>query len=357
MSANHAAHLTISLSAVCNNWRALAKMAQGAECGAVVKADAYGCGMQQVAPALAKAGCKTFFVATIAEGATLRALLPDSIIYVFNGLPPGAASEFSKLKLCPVLNSPIEVQEWLSAFGQSPPFALHFDTGINRLGIKPAELAEVPACKPDLILSHFINSEKFESPLIQMQVDAFEAIRARYPSAKACLANSSGIFQKAKPFYDMVRPGYALYGGNPTPNQKNPMQNVVTLHAPVLQVKNVQAGETVGYHATWTAKRQSRLITLPVGYADGYLRSGSASNNETGAQIAWNGALYPVVGRISMDLITADVTDAAKPPQHGNMVELIGPHLPIDAVAARLKTIGYEVLTSLGRRYERKYIT
>jgi alanine racemase len=348
--------LTIELTAVAANWRALRELTQGAECGAVVKADAYGCGMQQVAPALSKAGCKTYFVATIAEGIALRTLLPEVVIYVFNGLPPGAAAEFQKHKLRPVLNSPIEVQEWLAAFGKPPPYALHFDTGINRLGIKQAELSEVPLCKPDLILSHFINSVTFESPLIQNQVHAFEAIRACYPQAKACLANSSGIFQKQKAFYDMVRPGYALYGGNPVPNQKNPMQNVVTLQAPVLQVKNAQAGETVGYHATWTAKRQSRIITLPVGYADGYLRSGSAANNENGAQVAWDGALYPVVGRISMDLITADVTDAKNPPQRGDMVELIGPHLPVEAVAARLKTIGYEVLTSLGRRYERTYI-
>jgi len=355
VSQNQVPHLAVSLSAIRDNWRTLAKLVSGAECSAVVKADAYGCGMAEVAPTLAKAGCKTFFVATLDEGITLRALLSDAVIYVFNGLPPGTAAEFRKHKLQPILNSPVEVQEWLGT-SSSAPYALHFDTGINRLGIKPAELAELSACKPDLILSHFISSESFDSPLIQKQIDAFDAIRTRYPKAKACLANSSGIFQKQKAFYDMVRPGYALYGGNPTPHQKNPMQNVVTLQAPVLQVKEALAGETVGYHATWTAKRDSKLITLPVGYADGYLRSGSASNDEHGAQVAWDGALYPVVGRISMDLITVDVTDAQKPPHRGDMVEIIGPHLPMDEVAKRLKTIGYEVLTSLGRRYARTYI-
>ncbi len=347
------AHLQIDLKAIAANWQLLARKARGAECGAVVKADAYGCGMAQVALALHKAGCKTFFVATLIEGINLRALFGDAVIYIFNGLPVGAAAEFHKHNLRPVLNSPEEVKEWLEA--GALPFALHFDTGMNRLGIKPAQLDRIPACSPELVMSHFISSEISDAQPNQHQIDSFDAMRARLPKAKACMANSSGIFLKQKPFYDLVRPGYALYGGNPVPGQKNPMHNVVMLQAPVLQMKDVRAGETAGYNGIWTAKRDSRLITFPVGYADGYLRSASAANNE-GGQIAWNGVLYPLVGRVSMDLIVADVTDAENPPKRGEMVELIGLHLPIDDVAAGMKTIGYEVLTSLGQRYERSYV-
>jgi alanine racemase len=350
-------HLTISLTAICGNWRMLGKIANGAECSAVVKANAYGCGMDKVAPALFNAGCKTFFVATLSEAVALRALLQEAMIYVLSGLRLEESSDYQTHNLRPVLNSLEEVQEWLSAFGATPaPFALHFDTGMNRLGIKPAQFAQVPTCQPDLVMSHFASSDMQENQLNQVQINAFEILRAHYPTAKACIANSSAIFLPQRPFYDLVRPGYALYGGNPTPNAPNPMQSVVHLHAPILQVKNVSIGETAGYNATWAAKRDSRLIILPVGHADGYHCTASGNGNNAGGQIAWNNALFPIIGRISMDLMMADVTDAAILPHRGDVVELIGPHLPIDAVAARMKTIGYEVLTSLGQRYRRTYI-
>jgi alanine racemase len=351
---NHAARLVISLSAIRNNWDTLAKIAQGAECSAVVKADAYGCGMEKVAPALAKAGCKTFFVALPSEGAALRALLKKATIYVFNGLPKGSAAEFKKYDLRPVLNSLNEVKEWCAS--KNPlPFALHIDTGMNRLGVRAEDLGQLPDCRPELVMSHFVSSEIANDPLNQKQIDIFNVVRALFPNARASLANSSGIFLKQKPFYELVRPGYALYGGNPVPGQKNPMQGVVTLSVPVIQASDVKNGETVGYNAEWTAKRDSRIAVLSLGYADGILRSGFRMN-EPGLQVWREGALYPVAGRISMDLITIDVTEAKSPPGRGDSVEIIGAHLPIDMVAEGLRTNGYEVLTSLGRRYERTYI-
>lgn len=346
--------LKIGLGSITSNWHLLKKKAVAAECSSVVKADAYGCGMKQVTSALVKAGCKVFFVAQLSEGIVLRKLDPSAAIYIFNGLLQSPAAEYFNHNLHPVLNSVEELQEWLGA--SQAPFALHFDTGMNRLGVKPDQISQLPQCEPLLVMSHFVSSEKQNDLLNQKQIDEFETLRKRYPKAKASMANSSAIFLKEKPFYDLVRPGYALYGGNPVPGEKNPMHNVVSLQAPVLQVKHVRAGETAGYNGIWTAKRDSVIITLPIGYADGFLRSGSASNDKKGAQVAWQGRLYPVVGRISMDLITVDVTGAPQPPKRSDLVEIIGEHLTIDKVAENAGTIGYEVLTSLGKRYERRYI-
>ncbi|MES2905670.1 MAG: alanine racemase [Pseudomonadota bacterium] len=352
----HSAQLTINLAAIASNWHLLGTKAQSAECGAVVKANAYGCGMKQVVPALLKAGCKTFFVAHLSEGIVLRKIDRQAIIYVFNGLAPGSAKDFKDNNIRPVLNSPEEVHEWLGAFSNPPPYAIHFDTGMNRLGIKPQQVDELPDCEPALVTSHFVESEKMDSAINQKQIDLFENMRAMFPLSNASMANSSAIFLKQQPYFDLARPGVALYGANPTPATPNPMQNVVTLQAPVLTVKTIHVGETAGYCGIWAAKRDTCLITLPVGYGDGFLISGSNTGDNSGAQIFWDGANYPVIGRISMDTMIVDVTDAKNPPQRGDMVEIIGENLPVDTVAASLKTIAYEVLTGLGQRYERHYI-
>ena len=349
-----AATLTLDLTALVANWRLLADKVGKAECSAVVKADAYGCGLEPVARALVKAGCQTFFVAHLSEALTLRALSPDSTIYVLNGLSAGDISTYAAHNLRPVIGDECALAEWVHHAGNKS-FALQIDTGINRLGIKPENLAQLTACKPDLVMSHFVASEVHDDKRNRQQVDGFETARRLFPAAKASLANSSGIFLKDMPFYDLVRPGYALYGGNPTPSAPNPMQNVVQLHAPVIQTSNIKQGETVGYNGIWTAKRDSLIATLSIGYADGFLRSGSSTEGD-GGQIAFNDALYPVVGRVSMDLVTVDMTDAPEAPQRGVKVEIIGNTLPVDAVAARLRTIGYEVLTGLGSRYLRIYL-
>ncbi len=346
--------LNISLEAITANWTILQTKIGNSECSAVIKADAYGCGMAPVATALLKAGCHTFFVAHLSEGIALRELCSTATIYILNGMLPGDGSTYTKHNLRPVIGSESELAEW-TRHASSHAFALQVDTGINRLGVKPQNLSQFRNFKPQLLMSHFIASEVHDDKRNRQQIERFENARSVFPTVNASLANSSGIFLKEMPFYDLVRPGYALYGGNPTPSAPNPMQNVISLTAPVIQTSKIAQGETVGYNGIWTAQRDSLIATLSIGYADGFLRSASSMNDD-GGQIAWSGALYPVVGRVSMDLVTVDVTDAQTPPLRGDKVEIIGNTLPIDAVASRLKTIGYEVMTSLGKRHSKIYI-
>lgn len=354
--------LTIDLDAVVANWRSLAgRLRAGAECAAVVKADAYGLGMAQVAPALRRAGCHTFFVATLDEGLELRALLHEVDILVLNGISGSLAPEFAAARLIPVLNDPDCVALWAALArerGEALPAALHLDTGMARLGLPPAEarrLADDPGrlggLDVRLVMSHLSSADEPDSPENARQLAAFRALRARLPMGRASLANSSGIFLGADHHFDLARPGIALYGGNPRPGEPNPMAQVVHLQGRILQVREIDSGVPVGYGATWRASRPSRVATVAAGYADGYLRS--LSN----AGFAFLGdRRVPVVGRVSMDLITLDVTDVAEgQARPGAFVDLIGPKVPVDTVAAAAGTIGYEILTALGRRYRRVY--
>ncbi len=353
---SHGARLTIDLGAIAANWRQLSQLARPAACGASVKADGYGLGIERVVAALAKAGCATFFVAHLSEAAAARKAAPDAVIYVLNGLPPGSAGAYIAHNLRPVIGSRQELADWnASPATNAKPFALHVDTGMNRLGFRPDAL---PAgATPALIMSHFISSEEPDSPLNARQIAVFEAARRQFPGIPISLANSSAMFLAARPFGDLVRPGYALYGGNPTPDRPNPMRPVVSLAAPVIQVFGIKSGETIGYNAQWTAKRNSRIATVSVGYADGWLRALSATDARPGGEAIIGGMLCPFAGRVSMDLITIDVTDVPEPDcQRGAQATLIGGALTIDRIGARGRSIGYEVLTSLGRRYERVYI-
>jgi alanine racemase len=354
----HGARLTIDLGAIVANWRACAARA-GVACAGVVKADAYGCGIEQVAPALAAAGCKMFFVAHLSEASRLRAVAPDATIYVLNGLPPGAAPLYAAQRLRPALGSGAEVAEWLAAFpGLAAPAALHVDSGMNRLGLRPEEIGDLPSVfRPALLMSHFVASEIPSDPANARQIAAFAAACARFPDAPASLANSSGVFLEAMRGLPqaVVRPGYALYGGNPTPHEPNPMREVVRLAAAIVQVRHVPAGETVGYNATWTAPADRRIATVSLGYADGYLRSAMATAAKPAAHALVNGRRAPLVGRVSMDLITLDVTDCGRVGR-GDPAVFLGGELSVDAVGALLGTNGYEVLTSLGRRHARAYL-
>ena len=209
----------------------------------------------------------------------------------------------------------------------------------------------------DLLMSHFVSSEIPDDPLNAVQIARFEAARAAFPHLPASFANSSGIFLAARPIHDLARPGYALYGGNPTPGQPNPMRPVVTLAVAVQQTRWIEAGDSCGYNAQWTAKRRTRLATLVAGYADGLPRAAGATDARPGAEVAIAGRLCPLVGRVSMDLVIADVTDlpedAVRP---GDRAELFGAAVPLDDFAARSSTIGYQLLTSLGARYARRYV-
>ncbi|HEX4768655.1 MAG TPA: alanine racemase [Lichenihabitans sp.] len=367
------AELTIDLDAIGENWRRLAARAAPAQCGAAVKADAYGCGIEAVVPALSMAGCRTFFVAHVSEGRRVRQALRDrgaeARILVLNGFHPETApiADYIDAALDPVIGSPHELSAWeaLLVAAKSPErlsCALHVDTGMNRLGFPVEEaggftVERLAAARVDLVMSHLVSAEMPAEPVNARQIAAFEALRhGALGALPASLANSSGIFLPQRPHYALVRPGYALYGGNPTPDASNPMRPAVRLETRVLQVRHVPAGATAGYNARWTAARPSRLATLALGYADG-LPMGASGLGRHGAPVFVGGRPCPIVGRISMDLTIVDVTDLpegeAKP---GLMAEILGEHAGIDDLARQAGTIGYEILTSLGHRYRRHYV-
>ena len=352
--------LEIDLAAIVENWRKLgARLRAGAYAAAVVKADAYGLGMAQVAPALAAAGCRLFFVATLDEGLALRRLLPDAEIAVFNGLLPGTGGEFRDRRLMPVLNDPSQIAAWRAdARTRALPAMIHVDTGMSRLGLAPGELTRLAAAPEQLaglslraVLSHLACADDAAHPLNAAQLAAFRAACAALPPALASLAASSGIFLGLDHHFDFVRPGAALYGINPTPAHPNPMAQVVRLKGRIVQVRDVDRGATVGYGAAHHMERPGRIATVAVGYADGWLRS---SSHRGSAGIA--GQRAPVIGRISMDLLTLDVTgiDPALV-RPGGFVDLIDEQHGVDEVAAAAGTIGYEILTALGRRHHRVY--
>jgi alanine racemase len=359
--------LTIDLGALVSNWRALDRASGRAECAAVVKADGYGIGLTPAVEALAAAGCRTFFVAHIAEAARARKAAPDASIYVLNGLLPGTAAAYGPDRLRPILGSASEIAEW-SRFcrdrGQRLPAAVHVDTGMNRLGLRPADAMALASDAPtrqaftmSLLMSHFASSEVVADPANARQITTFDRVRTLFGDTLASLCNSSGIFLPQRPHLDMVRPGYALYGGNPTPGAPNPMQAVIRLEARIIQLRGVEPGETVGYNCQWTAPRACRIAVLSVGYADGFPRAASATDGKPGGVAIVAGQRCPFAGRVSMDLITVDVTnvpaDAVEP---GDLAILVGDDLGIDEVGSRSGTIGYEVLTSLGNRYARHYV-
>ncbi len=363
----YGATLTIDLDALVSNWRLLGKRA-GTEAGAVVKADAYGIGIEPAVTALSRAGCRNFFVAHLSEGIRARKVAREATVYILNGLLPGSGGIYAEHELSPVLGSHEELLEWAS-FRQTGakvrPAALHVDTAMNRLGLWPGEglnLAReksgtLAAADIGLLMSHFASSEDEADPANARQIAAFAEIAAAFPELPASLLNSSGHFLKDCPSYQLTRPGYALYGGNPTPGRPNPMQPIIGLEATIIQTREVEDGTQVGYNGRWTAKGKRKLATICLGYADGYPRNGSWTDTITGGSALVAGVACPFVGSVSMDLIIIDVTDApAGAAQRGASVTLIGGPLDLESVGAGAKTIGYEILTSLGRRYERRYL-
>lgn len=359
--------LTVDVGAVVANWLDLAGRmsaggAAGADCSAVVKANAYGLGAVQIVPALAAAGCRRFFVAQLEEAAALDGLLPKGAVAVLNGLLPGCEDAFVGTGVVPVLNQLAEVDRWAAAaraLGRRLPAYVHVDTGMNRLGLGPDELDTLVA-EPGRLegidvlawMSHLASADEPSHPINAEQLARFRAALRRLPRARASFANSSGIFLGPDYHFDLARPGCALYGVNPTPGRTNPMRPVIRLMARVLQVRNVDSHMTVGYGAAHSIARKGKVATIAVGYADGYDRALSGA----GFVLA-GGVPAPIVGRVSMDLITVDVTDVPRTPCPGDFVELIGDHRPVDQVAREAGTIGYEILTSLGDRYHRFYLS
>ncbi|MGO3932567.1 alanine racemase [Rhodopseudomonas pseudopalustris] len=357
--------LTIDLDALVANWRKLEKTAVPAECAGVVKANAYGCGAGPVSKALAAAGCKTFFVATLEEAREVRAAAPDAAIYVLNGLFPNCGEAFAAINAQPVIGSLDELAEWdvfCRRSGWRGGAAIHIDTGMSRLGLTIAEAeALVPRIHAgdhgiSLVMSHLACAEMLNHPLNGKQVHAFREIASQFTGVPASLSASSGIYLGSHFSFDLVRPGAALYGINPTPEADNPMQPVVELRARILQVRNVERGDSVGYGATWTAKRPTRLAVLSAGYADGYFRAAGGSDGTRGADVVIAGQRCPIAGRISMDLIAVDITELPQGAvRRGQMATLLGDGITVDELGHHFGTIGYEVLTSLGARYQRTY--
>ena len=351
--------LRVDLPAIVANWRDLgARGAPGAVAG-VVKANGYGLGAAEVAGALKAAGCRHFFVACLAEGLALRAALgAGPMIAVLEGFPPGADGDAA---LVPVLNALADVAAHGAAgraAGMARRAILHLDTGMARLGLDAGEQARLAAdhalldgLDPLYVMTHLACADEAAHPLNAAQAARFAAACASLPPMRRSVANSSGLFLGPGFASDLARPGCALYGINPTPGAPNPMRQVMRLDAPVLQVRDIAAGATVGYGASWTASRPSRIATVAAGYADGYLRSLSGR-----AVAEFRGQAVPLVARVSMDLTTFDVTDLPGI-EPGAMLTLIGgAGCSPDEVAARAGTIGYEILTGLGARYHRDYI-
>ena len=357
--------LSIDLSAIQKNWRYLASHAGSAECGAAVKGNAYGLGVEPVGRALWDAGCRSFFVARPKEGEELRGVLPEATIYVLDGLFPGQAEFYAQHNLLPALISIEEAREWAAfgrVYGRKLPCAIHVDTGINRLGFSMNEYAALLAdsatldgLSVSLLMSHLACADEPDHPLNAKQRDAFRNVRAKLPGVPASLANSAGIFLGKDYAHDLVRPGIAIYGGNPTPALANPMHAVALLEGTILQTRDVAANEPVGYGATWKTSRMSQVAILGAGYKDGVPRSLSSGKSNNPPQVFISGKRCPIIGRISMDMMAIDVTDLAAAVKRGDRAEILGPNILIDEAASWAGTISYELLTRLGSRYARLY--
>lgn len=359
--------LEIDLNALRANWAMLNKVAGAAECAGVVKADAYGLGLEEIASALAREGCKTFFTATLHEAQRVRSIAPSAVIYVLDGLLSGAEAHYAGFDLRPVLSSLPEIRDWATfcaAQGRRRPAALHVDTGMNRLGVPMAELGQLSGAdtaldqfETALVMSHLYNADERSSADNKKQLATFHEALKLLPAAPASLSNSGGTFLGSEYHFDLVRPGIALYGGRAIENEPNPMQPVVRLTARILQVRTVEAGGIVGYGGTYQASKPTRIATIACGYADGFLRALSGDQKTLGP-VGYI-ADYPVriVGRVSMDLITIDVTDVPEElATRGAWVEVIGARVTVDDLTDRAGTIGYELLSRLSNRVHRIYI-
>jgi alanine racemase len=357
--------LEIDLDAITGNWRALCARLKGrSTCTAVVKADAYGLGALPVAKALEKIGCRFFFVAHLPEALALRSvLLPQTGIGVMHGPLHGTEPMFIASGLTPVLNSLEQLDAWQACAHDnpaSPAVWLQVDTGMARMGFSPQEWAvflESQSRRARLrlqgIMSHLACADERTHPMNPTQLDRFRAIMADFPGVAASLANSSGIFLGKDYHFDLVRPGAALYGINPTPDESNPMRGVVELKARVIQLRDIPAGTGVGYGHAWCAPRPTRLATLSTGYADGFFRRLGGQ-----AHAFVEGQAVPIVGRVSMDSLVIDISSlSAQGLRAGDLVSLMGPQATVDTLAKQSGTIGYEVLTRLGTRHARRYRT
>ena len=359
MSDQHvSARVTIDLAALQANYKLLAAQAPKAATGAAIKGDAYGLGLEPCAKALWAAGCRDFFVARPREGEELRSILNDARIYVLDGLYEGEVRYYLQHRLIPALISLDEAREWARQ-GRGQPCVIHVDSGINRLSFALGELEQMVAENLQLnilyLMSHLASSEEPDNPFNDEQRRRFAKAQALLPKARHSFANSSGIFLGDGFTFDLTRPGIALYGGNPLPGQPNPMKPVAKLEARVMQVRDVAMGEATGYNSTWRAERHSQIALIGAGYRDGIPRRMSSVFG-TGAQVYFDTAgRCPIVGRVSMDMTAVDVTGTKV--KRGDWAEFFGPNISLDEAAETAGTISWELLTHLGSRYARHYLT
>jgi alanine racemase len=356
--------LTIDLGAVRGNYNLLRSKIGNARCGAVVKANAYGLGAAEISDALYDEGCRDFFVSSLEEGISLRKTLKNGRIYVLNGFYGSGADAYVQHNLIPVLGSFMEIEGFKKLCAKQNKKLdawLSFNIRMNRLGLGKVETEKLLQQKDMLdginvtgILSHFACADEKDHPLNETQHEIFQKIAKHFPDAEKSLSNSSGIFRAQKYHYDVVRSGMALWGLNPTPETKNLMQPVTSLTAPILRVRLVYKGATVGYNATYKFDKDTWLATVSAGYADGIFW-----NLSNKGALYWKGYKCPVRGRVSMDLTTVDLSEVPENlrPKPGDALEILGPNQTADDLAKTAGTIGYEVLTRLGNRYERKYIS
>ncbi len=369
MQNNPAQTLTLDIDpkAIAQNYQTFVQASGIAKCGAAVKADAYGCGVQTIAPILLANGCQDFFVADAQEGAILRRLVGNANIYVLNGVFEETIPTIVSSNLIPIINSKHQLNVWQGAgFIQSnsqsstQPYALQVDTGMNRLGLSIDDAAQtldqMPA-KPCYIISHFACADNVNDPKNADQLSAFQALVTKYPDIKASMANSAATLSNPNSRFDLTRPGIGIYGGNPFSTQDNPMAVAVTAKTKIIDIRPIAKGETVSYGATFTAQKPMRIATCGVGYADGYPRSASGngialrSAEAQGAQVYFKGMKFDCVGRATMDLTMFDVSDIDDTEiKIGDWLELFGHNILIDELAERTGTISYEILSSIGRR-------
>jgi alanine racemase len=356
--------LSIDLDALCENYHKLKARSKSGACAAVVKADGYGLGAEKICLALYKKSCRNFFVAHLEEALVLRKILPDSAeIYVFHGVQQNQAEVFSRNNLIPVLNHPGQVSLWqeqAKRLNQRLSAILHVDTGMERLGFSKREIFslhenknQADAISWKYLMSHLACAEQEDNPMNQLQLQRFQQISALFPELKTSFANSYGLFLNADFHGDLPRPGMALYGLNPSSAPQSPMKNIVQLNSYILQLRLIDSISGVGYGASAVLPSGSRIAVVPVGYADGYLR---AASNRAWVSIAKKFA--PVVGRVSMDLLLVDVSSFPENQlKLGDTVNLIGENISVDQIAEWSGTIGYEVLTRMGGRYTRRYLS
>ena len=359
--------LTVDLTSLRANWARLNEASGRAECAGVIKADAYGLGLGPIARALTNEGCKTFFVASTDEGRAAREVQPGAIIYVLDGLLPGAEAHYAGFDLRPVLSSLAQVRDWAvycRARGQKLAAAIHIDTGMHRLAMPEYELKQLVTADLEilqifeltLVMSHLACADEPTNPMNERQRERFNVLRTLLPPTPASLSNSGGTFLGRDYHFDVVRPGIALYGGRAHEGKPNPMRTVVRLTARILQVQQVAAGETIGYGATYKVQRPSRIATIACGYADGFLRALSVSTGQAGPVGFIDTHPVPIVGRVSMDFITVDVTDVPEAlARRGGWVEVMGERVTVDDLTDQAGTIGYELLSRLGPRVHRIY--